>query len=134
MSLYQFCPQCTVSHLCIVSLIFCRTFGVESRLVFKPHQPLYSDYKKYPPPPPNLRPTLLEYIGMFNFREKPPSNESIQKRHAFFGGIIADIYISLSVESLQQFTDALQVQLHTSRPETQRKGNSTLKFMNFCWN
>ena len=54
-SLYQFCPQCTVSHMCIVSLFFCRTFGVESRLVFKPHQPLYSDCKKYPPPPP---PTL----------------------------------------------------------------------------
>ena len=33
MRLYQFCPQCTVSHLYILSLFLCRIFGVESRLV-----------------------------------------------------------------------------------------------------
>ena len=53
-----------------------------------------------------------------------PSNESIQKRNAISRlfvccgmqrGTFADIYISLSVESLEQFTDVLHVQLHTWR-------------------
>ena len=61
---------------------------------------------------------------MFNFREKPLQTESIQKRHAISRlfvcrgmqrETIADIYISLSVESLEQFTDVVHVQLHTSR-------------------
>ena len=55
---------------------------------------------------------------MFNFREKPLQTESIQKRHAISRlfvcrgmqrETIADIHISLSVESLEQFTDVLHV-------------------------
>ena len=84
-------------------------------LSIEPHKPLNSGCKKYPPPSPPAKSRLeCSTFGRKPIKLKVFRNVT-QSVGSLFVAECKDIYISLSVESLEQFTDVLHVPLHTSR-------------------
>ena len=81
----------------------------------EPHKPLNSGCKKYPPTSPPAKSRLeCSTSGRKPFKLKVFRNVT-QSVGSLFVAECKDIYISLSVESLEQFTNVLHVPLHTSR-------------------